>query len=153
LVPAQSLIHQETIAVPMQGRGSTEISERIAEIVANSDVQTGLVHVFIMHTSASLMICEDADPEVREDLERFFSDLVHDGDERFRHRSEGADDMSAHVRSILTQTDLTIPVAEGRLALGTWQGIFVWEHRYRAYDRRVVVTVTGRSRATSRATT
>lgn len=148
MVPAEPLIHQEKIVVPMQGRGSTEISERVAETVASSRVQVGLVHVFIMHTSASLMICEDADPEVRADLERFFSDLVQDGDERFRHRSEGADDMSAHVRSILTQTDLMIPVTDGRLALGTWQGIFVWEHRYRAYDRHVVVTVSGSPAAT-----
>jgi secondary thiamine-phosphate synthase enzyme len=99
--------------------------------------------VFTAHTSASLMICENADPDVRRDLETFMADLAPDGDPRFVHTAEGPDDMPAHLRSILTQTDLTIPVRDGRLALGTWQGVYLWEHRLRPHARRVVVTVQG----------
>lgn len=140
-------MHQQRLTVRTEGRGSLEISERVAECVAASGIETGLVHVFILHTSASLMICEDADPEVRADLERFFGDLVPDGDARFHHRSEGPDDMSAHVRSIITHTDLTLPVAGARPVLGRWQGVYVWEHRYRPYDREVMITVSGHGRS------
>jgi secondary thiamine-phosphate synthase enzyme len=97
--------------------------------------------VFIAHTSASLMLCENADPDVRLDLETFMSDLVPDGDPRYVHTAEGPDDMPAHVRSVLTQSDLTIPLRDGRLALGTWQGIYVWEHRVQPQNRRVIVTL------------
>jgi len=143
MVVAQSLIHQVRLSIDAGGRGTTDVTDRVASVVAASGVSTGLVHVFIQHTSASLMICENADPDVRADLERFFAGLVSDGDARFEHRCEGADDMSAHVRSVLTHTDLTLPVTDGRMALGTWQGIYLWEHRYRAYQRRIVVTVSG----------
>lgn len=99
--------------------------------------------MFIRHTSASLIVCENADPSVREDLEGFFQRLAPDGDESFAHLAEGPDDMPAHIRTILTQTELTIPVDRGRLALGTWQGIFVYEHRFTAGSRSVTVTVQG----------
>ena len=134
---------QVEIGLDTRGRGSYEITSRVAEAVASSGVKTGLCHVFTTHTSASLMICENADPDVRRDLETFMQDLAPDGDPRFVHTAEGPDDMSAHVRSILTHTSLTVPVQEGRLALGTWQGIYFWEHRLHPHHRRVLVTVQG----------
>jgi secondary thiamine-phosphate synthase enzyme len=102
-----------------------------------------LCHVFVHHTSASLMLCENADPAVRRDLETFMSRVAPDGDPAFTHRDEGPDDMPAHVRSVLTQTGLSIPVSGGRCALGTWQGIYLWEHRLAAHRRQVTVTVQG----------
>jgi secondary thiamine-phosphate synthase enzyme len=111
--------------------------------VAESGIRTGLVHVFIRHTSASLLIQENADPEVHRDLERFFARLVPDGEPLFKHVEEGPDDMPAHVRAALTQSSLTIPVADGRLLLGTWQGVYVYEHRNRPYTRSLVLHTTG----------
>ncbi|WP_376690473.1 secondary thiamine-phosphate synthase enzyme YjbQ [Wenzhouxiangella sp. EGI_FJ10409] len=134
-------MHQTELIIETQGRNTLDISDRIAREVAASGIEAGLCHVFLKHTSASLLINENADPDVQRDLETFFADLVPDGDERFRHRAEGDDDMAAHVRLALTHTDLTIPVAAGRLALGTWQGIFLWEHRYRSHRRHIVVTI------------
>lgn len=136
-------MHQQTLCVETKGRETHDCTEAVQGVVAASGVVTGLAHVFLQHTSASLMICENADPDVRADLERFFARLVPDGDPMFEHRSEGPDDMSAHVRSILTHTDLTIPVTGTRLALGTWQGIYLWEHRYRGRARMLTITVTG----------
>jgi secondary thiamine-phosphate synthase enzyme len=124
-----------------RGRGSYEITDRVAEAVAKARVSVGLCHVFITHTSASLMLCENADADVRRDLETFMTDLVPDGDPRFVHTAEGPDDMPAHVRSVLTQSDLCLPIRDGRLALGTWQGIYLWEHRHEPHTRRVVVTI------------
>lgn len=132
---------QTEIDIQTQGRGSYEITERVAAAVAAAKVAAGLCHVFTTHTSASLMICENADPDVRRDLETFMRDLVPDGDPRFVHTAEGPDDMSAHVRSVLTQSNLTIPIVKGRLALGTWQGVYLWEHRTAGHRRRVIVTV------------
>jgi secondary thiamine-phosphate synthase enzyme len=132
---------QTDVVVETRGRGTYEITERIAEAVAAAGVETGLCHVFITHTSASLMLCENADPDVRRDLETFMSGLVPDGDRRFVHTLEGPDDMPAHVRSVLTQSDLCLPIRGGRLALGTWQGVYLWEHRHAPYTRRVVVTI------------
>lgn len=129
------------LIIDTHGRGLHEITRQLAEQVAASGVTAGLCHVFIRHTSASLLITENADPDVHRDLETFFADLVPDGDPRFVHRAEGPDDMAAHVRAALTQTQLTIPVMDARLALGTWQGVYVWEHRTRGHRRRVVVTV------------
>ena len=125
------------------GRSTTEITQDIAKVVHDSKVREGLCHLFIHHTSASLMITENADPDVRRDLERFFSDLVVDGDPRMMHTAEGPDDMSSHIRSVLTQSSLTIPVVSGRCDLGTWQGIFIWEHREHPHQRRITVSVTG----------
>lgn len=139
-----SRVIQSEIVIATPGRGIHDITSAIAEVAAGAGVGIGLCHVFIRHTSASLMITENADPDVHRDLETFLGDLVPDGDPRFVHRSEGPDDMPAHVRSVLTQTQLTIPITAGQLALGTWQGVYLWEHRTRAHKRRVVVTVEGR---------
>ena len=136
-------MHSEAIEVATQGRSTTEITSQIQKIVATSGSSVGLCNVFIHHTSASLIVCENADPTVRSDLERFASDLVPDGDSRFDHTDEGPDDMPAHVRSILTQTSLSIPIAGGRCSLGTWQGVYLWEHRHAAHSRRITVTVLG----------
>lgn len=127
--------------VETRGRGLHEITRQVNDRVAASGTSAGLCHLFILHTSASLLITENADPDVHRDLETFLADLVPDGDQRFVHRSEGPDDMPAHVRAALTQTHLTIPVVDGHLALGTWQGVYVWEHRTRPHRRRVMVSV------------
>ncbi|NEZ03743.1 YjbQ family protein [Wenzhouxiangella sp. XN201] len=134
-------MHQTELTIETAGRDTLDITEQIAREVVASGIETGLCHVFLKHTSASLLINENADPDVQRDLETFFADLVPDGDPRFRHDAEGADDMAAHVRLALTHSDLTIPVTAGRLALGTWQGIFLWEHRYRPHSRHIVVTI------------
>ena len=134
---------QEELVIETWGRGSVEITEQVAAAVDASDVDDGLCHLFIRHTSASLMVNENADPAVLKDLETFMRDLVPDGDPRFRHTAEGPDDMPAHIRSVLTQTDLSIPVRGGRLALGTWQGIYLWEHRSAPHRRSVLVSVQG----------
>ena len=131
---------QETLFLETQGRGTYEITGHLNQLVRQVKGQ-GLCHVFIAHTSASLIITENADPDVRRDLETFFADLAPDGDRRMRHDAEGPDDMPAHIRSALTQTNLAIPFAEGRLLLGTWQGIYLWEHRTRPHSRRVIVSV------------
>jgi secondary thiamine-phosphate synthase enzyme len=136
---------QQRFEVATRGRGTTNITERVLEAVRTSGIRTGLCHVFVQHTSASLILCENADPTVRRDLEAFLAQLVPDGDPLFRHTAEGADDMPAHVRSILTNMDLTLPVADGRCALGTWQGVFLYEHRTDAQRRQVVVTVQGKT--------
>ena len=137
------MVSQQTLTVATRGRGTYEITREIAAIVRNSGVTVGLSHVFIHHTSASLIVTENADPTVRYDLDAFMGNLVADGDSNYRHNLEGDDDMSAHIRSILTQTELTIPVRHGELMLGTWQGIFVWEHRYEHFDRELTVTTMG----------
>lgn len=137
------MIHQQSLTIATRGRGTIEITGEVERTVAGSGIRTGLCNVFIRHTSASLIVCENADPSVRQDLERFAARLAPDGDPIFRHTSEGPDDMPAHVRSILTQTALTIPIVDGRPALGTWQGVFVWEHRTQPHRRSVVVTVLG----------
>lgn len=137
------MTHQHTLTVETRGRGTYDITSWVARVVADAGLNTGLCHVFVHHTSASLILCENADPTVREDLELFMKRLVQDGDPQFSHTLEGTDDMAAHIRSILTGMDLTIPVTGGRLALGTWQGIYLWEHRYASHGRRVTVTVQG----------
>ncbi|TVS09976.1 MAG: YjbQ family protein [Wenzhouxiangella sp.] len=137
---------QEQLSIQTDGRELRDITGAIARVVKRAGVDRGLCHVFIRHTSASLLINENADPDVLRDLETFFSDLVVDGDQRFVHRAEGPDDMAAHVRCALTQTELSVPVVDGTLALGTWQGIFLWEHRHRPHCRRLVVTISGVSR-------
>lgn len=136
-------MHQQTIELATPGRGIQEITADVATVVRESGIGAGLCQLFIHHTSASLIICENADAVVREDLERFAQRLVPDGDPMFKHRQEGADDMAAHVRTVFTQSSLGLPVTGGRLALGTWQGVFLWEHRYRAQLRRITATVIG----------
>ena len=135
--------HADTLAIATPGRGTTDITRQVAQIVSASEVGDGLCNVFLHHTSASLILCENADPDVRSDLERFARRLVPDGDPIFEHTAEGPDDMPAHVRSILTQSSLCLPVTGGRLALGTWQGVYLWEHRHAPHERRLSVTLVG----------
>jgi secondary thiamine-phosphate synthase enzyme len=129
------------LMVRTAGRGFTELTEQINSLVAEHQVAHGLCNVFLAHTSASLLLGENADPSVRGDLERYMSRLVPDGDPRYEHEAEGADDMSAHIRTALTQNSVVIPIVAGRLALGTWQGLYLWEHRTAPHERRVLVTI------------
>lgn len=131
------------ISIPVGGQGLHDITARVAEVVASSGAREALATVFIRHTSASLVIQENADPAVRHDLERFLDRLVPEDEALYTHVEEGADDMPAHIKGALTQTHLSIPVTGGRLALGTWQGIFLWEHRHRPGRRSVVVNLLG----------
>jgi len=132
---------QETIQQTTRGRGTYEITGEVQAIVRNTGIQTGLCHLFLQHTSASLIVCENADPTVRKDLEQFLARLAPDGDPTYEHYLEGPDDMPAHIRSVLTQIELTLPISRGSCALGTWQGIYLYEHRDHPHQRRVVVTV------------
>ena len=132
-----------TLVVATRGRGLIEITDRAADWVAQSGLREGLLTLFVRHTSASLVVQENADPAVRADLDRFFARLVPDGDALFRHRDEGPDDMPAHVRAALTAVQLSVPVADGRPALGTWQGIYLWEHRTRPHRREVALHLIG----------
>jgi secondary thiamine-phosphate synthase enzyme len=136
-------VHRSRVEVRTTGRGTYEITDRVQSAVAAAGVSEGLCSVFVHHTSASLILCERADPDVRGDLETFFRALVPDGDPRFAHTDEGDDDMPAHVRSVLTESSLTLPVVDGRCDLGTWQGVYLWEHRHAPHERRVTVTVMG----------
>jgi secondary thiamine-phosphate synthase enzyme len=136
-------IAQRTLNYRTRGRGTLEITADVERTVRESGVRTGLCNVFLQHTSASLILCENAAPAVRQDLETVLSRLAPDGDPAFGHDDEGPDDMAAHARTVLTASTLQIPVAEGRLALGTWQGIYLWEHRHAPHARSVVVTVLG----------
>ncbi|MDR3501977.1 MAG: secondary thiamine-phosphate synthase enzyme YjbQ [Legionella sp.] len=140
-------LEQHSIYLNTSGRGTTDVTAEIAAIVANTAIQQGLCQLFLQHTSASLMICENYDQQVRKDLESFLVRLVPDGDPLFKHVIEGKDDMPAHVRTVLTQTSLTIPVHDGKLALGTWQGIYLYEHRYQPHKRHLLLTILGQARA------
>ena len=137
------MFYQKTIKIPTRGRGSYDLSDEIQQLVRQSGVDHGLCHVFVQHTSASLMLCENADPSVRRDLERFMQRIAPDSGSDYEHGMEGPDDMPAHIRSILTNMDLTLPVSGGRCALGTWQGVYLWEHRHSGHHRQVVVTIQG----------
>lgn len=137
------MIHELDVEIETRGRGIYAFTAEVREFVRSSGVSRGLCHVFVRHTSASLMLTENADPDVLRDLEAFMSREVPDGDPLYRHTAEGPDDMPAHVRSVLTQTDLNIPVRDGQCALGTWQGVFLWEHRHAPHRRHVLLTVNG----------
>jgi secondary thiamine-phosphate synthase enzyme len=137
------MLHAETIIVGTRGRGTYEITDRVQRIVAESGVRRGLCNIFIHHTSASLIVCENAAPDVRRDLERFAERLVPDGDPLFHHTDEGPDDMPAHIRTVLTLTSVSIPVKDARCDLGTWQGLFLWEHRTSPHSRRITVSILG----------
>ncbi len=137
------MIYRQTISLMTSGRGLVDITSRVADLVDRSELRTGICHVFVHHTSASLIIQENADPDVCHDLNAFFEKLVPDGDPLFRHRAEGPDDMSAHIRSVFPGTQISIPVDSGRLDLGTWQGLYLWEHRAAPHQRRATVTVIG----------
>ena len=137
------MAHQSILTFSTSGRGTRDITDDVAAVVAASGLQCGLAHVFVQHTSCSLLLTENADPDVRRDLETIVGRLAPDGDPAYRHDAEGPDDMSAHGRSMLTDTGLSVPVGGGRLLLGTWQGIYLWEHRTAPHRRKVVVTVLG----------
>jgi secondary thiamine-phosphate synthase enzyme len=137
----QQQLHEIVLAT--RGRGFYECTDQVEGLVNKSRFQTGLATLHLQHTSASLLIQENADPEVRRDLERFFARLAPDGDPLFQHTAEGDDDMPAHVRTALTTVNLSIPIAAGHLALGTWQGIYLWEHRVRPHQRRITLHVMG----------
>ena len=138
-----AVIAQSETRVSTNGRGTYDLTRDVQAAVRDSGIRSGLCHVFVCHTSASLMLCENADPSVMRDMETFMSRQVPDGDAMFTHTAEGPDDMPAHVRSVLTGSDLNIPVMDGRCALGTWQGIYLWEHRRAPHARRIIVTVQG----------
>jgi secondary thiamine-phosphate synthase enzyme len=137
------MYHANAFTLGTDGRGTYEITDQVQRIVRESRMGQGLCTVFLHHTSASLILCENADPSVRHDLERFFARLVPDGSPEFRHTAEGPDDMPAHVRTILTQNTLSVPVSDGVCDLGTWQGIYVWEHRTAPHRRRITVSIVG----------
>jgi len=134
---------QDRLTVACRGRGFTNITREVEQKVRESSIQTGLINLFVQHTSCSLLMQENADPDVLADMERFMSRLVPDGDPLFQHRAEGPDDMPAHIRMALTQVSLNIPITEGRLALGIWQGIYLYEHRTHSMTRRIQLHLSG----------
>ena len=134
---------QDTLTIGTNGQGLTEITADVAHWAAGQGIATGMLTVYCRHTSASLVIQENADPDVMRDLETFFKDLVKEDKGLYRHTSEGADDMPAHIRSALTQSSLNVPVTEGRMALGTWQGIYLFEHRHAPHKRQLVLHLVG----------
>ncbi len=137
------MIEQHRLEIRTPGRATIEITAEVNALLRDSPIAEGLCHVFLHHTSASLIITENADADVRHDLENYLSHLVQDGDPAYRHDQEGDDDMAAHIRSVLTQSELTMPIRAGRLALGTWQGLYLWEHRYRPHRRMLTITLQG----------
>ena len=137
------MVFQTQLRFSTDGRGTYNISQQVDEVIGKSGIKTGICQVFIQHTSASLIMCENADPTVRTDLETFMKRLVPDGDAMFKHLDEGPDDMPAHVRTMLSGTSLSIPVRKGKSDLGIWQGVYLWEHRTQRHKRNVSVTVIG----------
>jgi secondary thiamine-phosphate synthase enzyme len=137
------MIRQQTLEFRTRGRGTQEVTAELQRAVAACGIRTGVATVFLQHTSASLVLCENADPDVRADLETILARLVPDADPAYRHDTEGPDDMAAHARTVLTASSLTLPVSGGRLALGTWQGLYLYEHRSAPHTRSIVVTVMG----------
>ncbi len=134
---------RSSFEIATKGRGTYDITAQVEQAVGRAGAGDGVAHVFVHHTSASVILCENADASVRRDLDAFFARLVPDGDPRFEHDDEGDDDMPAHIRTILTSSAVTVPVSGGRCDLGTWQGIYLWEHRTAPHRRRVTVTVLG----------
>lgn len=137
------MFQQTILSVLTAGRGTQNITASVEKSLTASDVGTGLCHLFVRHTSCALMICENASPEVRMDIEDWFARTTPDADPRYRHDDEGPDDMAAHLRTMLTEVSLTIPIVAGRLGLGVWQGIYLYEHRTGSHRRDIVVTVHG----------
>lgn len=135
------MAEQYRLSITTRGRGSTEITGEIATLVASAAVDVGIAHIFVRHTSCSLAITENADPTVRRDLETLLQRWAPDGDPAYRHDLEGDDDMAAHARSLLTGVSLSVPFADGRLLLGTWQGIYLFEHRTQSHRREIVLTL------------
>lgn len=137
------MLHQQKLRFSTTGRGTYNITKQISEAIQTSGIKFGICHIFVQHTSASLILCENADKTVREDLNAFMARLVKDGDSKYKHTEEGPDDMAAHIRTVLTQSSLSIPVYKGKCDLGMWQGIFLWEHRTNAHKRNVAITLMG----------
>ena len=140
------MVVQEVLQLPPTGPGLHEVTAQVAALVSGSGVARGLCHVFVQHTSASLLIQENADPSARADLETFFERLAPEDEAWHTHTAEGPDDIPAHLRAALTNTSESIPVVNGRLGLGTWQGLYLFEHRRRGHQRRLVVTITGEAK-------
>ena len=137
------MVHQQQLRFSTDGRGTFNISHQIRDVIEKSKIRTGICQIFIQHTSASLILCENADPTVRTDLDAFMQRLVPDGDSLFKHKDEGPDDMPAHIRTILTESSLSIPIHDGKANLGLWQGIYLWEHRTHPHKRILTVTIIG----------
>ncbi len=137
------MFHQQKLRFSTTGRGTYHISQQINGVIKNSGIKSGICHIFIQHTSASLILCENADPTVQVDLETYMAKLVKDGDSRYQHTVEGPDDMAAHIRTVLTQSSLSIPVRKGKCDLGLWQGIYLWEHRTHSHKRNIAITIMG----------
>jgi secondary thiamine-phosphate synthase enzyme len=137
------MIHQATLQFRTRGRGTTDITAEVQKVVAASGIQAGLCNVFLQHTSASLILCENADADVHKDLEMLLQRAAPDGDPEYVHDTEGPDDMAAHARSILTSNSVSIPVMGNRLQFGTWQGLFLYEHRSAPHSRNAIVTILG----------
>ena len=137
------MIVQETLHFRTRGRGTTEITAEVARVVTESGIGRGVCTVFLQHTSASLILCENADSDVRRDLETVLARLAPDDDPAYRHDTEGPDDMASHVRSVLTSNSITIPISDSRLLLGTWQGLYLWEHRLSAHRREIALHLIG----------
>jgi secondary thiamine-phosphate synthase enzyme len=137
------MLDQQKLQFSTRGRGTCNITREITDAIRNSGIKSGICHLFIQHTSASLILCENADRTVREDLDAWMAKLVKDGDSLYKHNDEGPDDMAAHIRTILTQSALSIPVNNGKCDLGIWQGIYLWEHRTHAHRRTIAVTIMG----------
>ena len=136
-------VYQETLEIRTHRAGTLEITDELNQILRKSGIVAGMLSVFVQHTSASLIIMENADPSARDDLEAFFDRLVPPNEPYFTHTYEGPDDMPSHIKMVLTQTNQQVPITSGRLALGTWQGVFLWEHRTSPHRRRLIVTVMG----------
>jgi secondary thiamine-phosphate synthase enzyme len=136
-------VHTEPITVRTSGKGTYEITHQISEVLTRSDISAGTVTIFVQHTSCSLIIMENADPTARRDLEKFFDRLVPENASYFEHDSEGPDDMPSHIRMVLTRSSEVIPIVDSRMQLGTWQGIFLFEHRRAPHTRKLILTVIG----------
>lgn len=137
------MLSQMKLRFSTTGRGTYNITEQITESIKKSNIKSGICHLFIQHTSASLILCENADKTVREDLDAYMAKLVKDGDSMYKHKDEGPDDMAAHIRTVLTQSSLSIPIQKGKCDLGIWQGVFLWEHRTHPHKRDIAVTILG----------
>jgi len=135
------MLKQQSLSIQTSGRGMLNVTSHVSTFVSDSKIDKGLCNVFLHHTSASLILCENADKEVQHDIERFMQRLIPDGDPLFKHIDEGPDDMPSHVRTILTQNSICIPIINNKLGLGTWQGIFLWEHRLEPHKRIITVTI------------
>ena len=136
-------VFSDQFVVATSGKGTYEITNKLESLLGESRIGDGVLTVFVQHTSCSLVVMENADPTARRDLEEFFNDLVPENADYFEHDTEGVDDMPSHIRMVLTRTSETIPVVNGKMQLGTWQGIFVFEHRRAAHRRKVMVTILG----------